>query len=146
MKTPKADTAVMIATVAIVLITDNLAYGVVTGIVMSSLSFVGKISTIEIQKTKSENTITYACYGQLFFASTTHFIEEFDFDIKDEIVVIDVTHLKFWDESAVDAFDKVAYKYSINDIEVRIIGLSESCEKLLSKVSTQYSILPEYVD
>ena len=72
-KVPKADTAVMVTTVAIVLLTDNLAYGVVVGIIMSALFFVYKISQTVVDKVETEEGIIYRCYGQLFFASTTHF-------------------------------------------------------------------------
>lgn len=145
-KVPKSDTAVMLTTVAVVLVTDNLALGVVIGILMSSIFFVNQISQVQVEKTESQNKITYRCYGQLFFASTTHFLEKFDFDISDQIIEIDVTHLKFWDESAGDTFDKLIMKYSDRHVRVKIEGLSEACEKILERTSVQYSIMPEYVD
>jgi len=145
-KVPKTDTAVMVTTVAIVLLTDNLAYGVVVGIIMSALFFVYKISQTVVEKIETEEGIIYRCYGQLFFASTTHFLEKFDFDISNQTIGLDVTHLKFWDESAGDAFDKLIMKYSEKHVKIKIEGLSEACEKLLQITSLQYSIMPEYVD
>lgn len=145
-KLPKSDTAVMLATVAVVLATDNLALGVITGILMSSVFFVNKISQVKVEKTESESGIRYRCYGQLFFASTTHFLEKFDFDISDQMIELDVKHLKFWDESAGDTFDKLIMKYNDRHVRIKIEGLSEACEKLLDKTSVQYSIMPEYVD
>ena len=136
----------MVTTVAIVLLTDNLAYGVVVGIIMSALFFVYKISQTVVEKIETEEGIIYRCYGQLFFASTTHFLEKFDFDISNQTIGLDVTHLKFWDESAGDAFDKLIMKYSEKHVKIKIEGLSEACEKLLQKTSLQYSIMPEYVD
>lgn len=87
---------------------------------MNAMFFVYKISQTVVEKIETEEGIIYRCYGQLFFASTTHFLEKFDFDISNQTIGLDVTHLKFWDESA--------------------------CEKLLQKTSLQYSIMPEYVD
>lgn len=145
-KVPKSDTAVMLTTVAVVLATDNLAIGVVTGILMSSIFFVNKISQVTVEKIESENGICYRCYGQLFFASTTHFLEKFDFGINDQMIIIDVKHLKFWDESAGDTLDKLMMKYGDRNVRIKIEGLSEACEKLLHKTSLQYSIMPEYVD
>lgn len=145
-KVPKTDTIVMLTTVFIVLLTDNLAYGVITGIILSSIFFVYKISQTQVEKVETEEGIIYRCYGQLFFASTTHFMEKFDFDISNQTIGLDVTHLKFWDESAGDAFDKIIMKYSERHVKLKIEGLSEACEKLLVKTSLQYSILPEYVD
>ncbi len=146
LKNPKTDSIVMLSTVAVVLLTDNLALGVITGILISSVAFVNKISQVKVEKTESENGIRYCCSGQLFFASTTHFLEKFDFDIHDQMIELDVTHMKFWDESAGDTFDKLIMKYHDRKVRIKIEGLSEACEKLLDKTSVQYSILPEYVD
>jgi SulP family sulfate permease len=145
-KNPKTDTAVMLVTVVVVLATDNLALGVVTGIILSSIFFVNKISQVQVEKIESEGGIIYRCYGQLFFASTTHFLEKFDFDINDQMIKLDVKHLKFWDETAGDTFDKLIMKYSDRQVRINIEGLSEACEKLLERTSLQYSIMPEYVD
>ena len=145
-KVPKSDTAVMLSVVAIVFVTENLAYGVIIGIILSSVFFVNKISKVKVEKTGSENNIKYRCWGQLFFASTTNFLEQFDYDISDQMIELDLTHVKFWDESAGDAFDKLISKYSERRVRVKIQGLSEACEKLLERTSLQYSILPEYVD
>ncbi len=146
-KIPKTDSAVMLVTVAVVLQTDNLALGVIIGILLSSIFFVNKISQVEVEKVQKDNKIIYHCYGNLFFASTTHFIEKFDFDnAEGKIVELDLTHLRFWDESASDTFDKIISKYKDRDIQIQIDGLNDACKTLLEKASTQYSILPEYVD
>ncbi len=145
-KVPITDTVVMLTTVAVVLYTDNLAYGVIIGILLSSIFFVNKISKTQVEKIENENGILYKCYGQLFFASTTHFLDKFDFGISNQRIELDLTHMKFWDESAGEAFDKLISKYSERHVTVKIYGLSEACEKLLEKTSIQYSILPEYVD
>lgn len=143
---PKTDTAVMLTTVIVVLLTDNLAVGVIIGIAMSFLFFVLKISKVIVKKTETEDGIIYRCSGQLFFASTTHFLEKFDFDVDNINVKIDVADMKIWDESAADAFDKILEKFHQNNANMKIEGLSDACENLLIKTSYQYSILPEYVD
>lgn len=145
-KMPKTDTMVMLATVIIVLLTDNLAYGVLLGIILGSLFFVYKVSQINVVKVEVDGMIIYKCYGQLFFASTKHFLEKFDFEISNQTIGLDVKHLKFWDESAGNAFDKLIMKYSNKKVKLKIEGLGEACEILLQKTSVQYSILPEYVD
>ena len=47
-KVPKADTFVMISTVIVVLLTHNLAYGVIVGIILSSIFFASKVSEIHV--------------------------------------------------------------------------------------------------
>ena len=56
-KVPKSDTLVMISTVIVVLLTNNLAYGVVVGIIISSIAFVSKISDINVEKNEVKGHI-----------------------------------------------------------------------------------------
>ena len=136
----------LLTTVAVVLATDNLAYGVIVGILMSSVFFVQKISKVDVKKIETEGGVIYKCIGQLFFASTTHFLEKFDLDVDNINVKIDVSNMRIWDESAADAFDKLLEKFHENNARLKIEGLSDACENLLIKTSYQYSILPEYRD
>ena len=135
-KVPKTDTLVMISTVVIVLLTNNLAYGVVVGIIVSSIAFVSKISDIKVDKYEEKEKITYKVSGQLFFVSTTKFIDSFKYNEKVKIIDIDFSNARIWDESAVDAIDKVVIKYNKNNINVNLIGLNESSLKLMDNMST----------
>jgi SulP family sulfate permease len=132
---PLADTVVMIATVVIVLLTNNLAYGVVVGIIVSSIAFVSKISDIKVDKYEEKEKITYKISGQLFFVSTTKFIDSFEYDEKVKNIDIDFSNARIWDESAVDAIDKVVIKYNKNNINVNLVGLSEYSLKLMDNMS-----------
>lgn len=130
-KVPVSDTIVMISTVLVVLFTHNLAYGVIVGIIISALSFASKISNI-IKVRVEDNK--YFVSGQLFFASTTEFIESFDYNVSNDIE-IDFTHTKVWDESAVDAIEKVVGNFKKNNIDVNIVGLSDECSQMLNNMS-----------
>lgn len=79
--------------------------------------------------------INYKVNGPLFFASTLQFIDGFDFSPKVKKVNIDFSNSKVWDESAVDAIDKVISKYKNNYIEVSLHGLSNECSDLLNRIS-----------
>ena len=130
-KVPKSDTLVMLSTVIVVLLTHNLAYGVIVGIIISAIAFASKISEINVAKHEVHGYVKYEVKGQLFFASTTKFMNSFDYNEKLESIDIDFTNVKVWDESAVDAIDKVVIKYHKNGIETNLIGLSESCLELI---------------
>lgn len=133
---PKSDTFVMLSTVVVVLLTHNLAYGVIIGIIFSSIFFASKISEISIEKIVSGNTATYEVKGQLFFASTTKFINSFDYADNIEIVNLDLSHVKIWDESAVDAIDKVVIKLHRNGIKTNLYGMSKGCFELIDRIAT----------
>ena len=135
-KVPKSDTLVMISTVIVVLLTQNLAYGVVIGIMISAIAFVSKISHISVKKYEENGKIIYKVNGQLFFVSTTKFIDNFNYNDKANVIDIDFDSCKVWDESAVDAIDKVIIKYNKNNIKINLIGLSKESLKLIDKMST----------
>lgn len=134
-KVPKADTFVMIATVIIVLLTHNLAYGVIAGIILSAIFFASKISEITIVKNNINDAITYEVRGQLFFASTLKFIDSFDYMEKGGTVNIDLSHVKIWDESAVDAIDKVIIKFHKNGVKTNLLGMSSQCLELIDRIA-----------
>ncbi|MDL4841858.1 SulP family inorganic anion transporter [Aquibacillus rhizosphaerae] len=135
-KIPLTDTAVMVVTVGTVLFTHNLAYGVLTGVVLSAIIFAAKISKIEVFSATSgdDQSRVYFVYGQLFFASVTEFITHFEFkeDLKE--VTIDLTHSHLWDDSAVGALDKVKAKFEQNGTKVQYKGLNRESSELFDKI------------
>ena len=134
-KVPKTDTIVMLSTVIVVLLTHNLAYGVILGIILSALFFASKISEIKVKKIKEDTKTIYVANGQLFFASTLKFIDSFDFTEKIKSVNIDLSRVKIWDESAVDAIDKVVIKFHKNGVKANLIGMSNQCLELVDRMA-----------
>ncbi|HLR15268.1 MAG TPA: SulP family inorganic anion transporter [Bacillota bacterium] len=126
---PKSESLVMIITVAIILYTQNLAIGVVIGVILSALFFVAKISRVSVLYDAGE----YKVKGPLFFASTTKFIQAFD-TISEKEVVINFENSHLWDESAVGAILKVQQKLEDKGIKVTIIGLNSSSEQLYQQL------------
>src|SRR5699024_12104481 len=49
-KAPKGDAVVMLATVAIVVATNDLSKGVIAGVILSAIFFVAKISKVRVMK------------------------------------------------------------------------------------------------
>ena len=133
---PLADTVVMISTVVIVLLTNNLAYGVVVGIIISSIAFVAKISDIKVEREEVEGNVVYRVKGQLFFVSTTKFINSFKYNDKVDSVCVDFSEARVWDESAVDAIDKVVVRYSKRKVKVKFKGLNKASAVLVERLST----------
>ncbi|MCT2534397.1 SulP family inorganic anion transporter [Aquibacillus koreensis] len=134
-KLPITDTAVMVITVGTVLFTHNLAYGVITGVVLSAMFFASKISKIHVYSATSsdEKSRAYFVYGQLFFASVTEFLTYFDTQEEIDKVIIDLTNSHVWDDSAVGALDKVRAKFESSGIPVEFIGFNEESAELFEK-------------
>jgi SulP family sulfate permease len=135
---PRSETAVMVTTVLITVLSHNLATGVVVGIALSTVFFSRKIAKVVFVDTvlsPDGNKRTYSVAGQLFFVSVDNFLSVFNFDEKLEFVLIDLTHAHIWDQSAVAAIDKVVIKFRRNGAEVELIGLNEASAILLNKLA-----------
>lgn len=135
-KHPLSTNIVMIATVAVVVATHNLALGVFVGVLLASLFFANKVARFMLVKSdsgRSGEVRTYQVQGQVFFASAEQFFAGFDFKEVVEKVVIDLTHAHFWDITAVTALDKVVIKFRREGTEVELIGLNEASATIVDR-------------
>ena len=138
-KVPKNETAVMITTVLITVLTHNLAIGVLIGVAMSAIFFSRKIANlihVDSYLKEEDKERIYGIHGQVFFVSVDSFLSAFDFREKLERVTVDLTHAHLWDHSAVDAVDKVVLRFRKRGVEVKLIGLNEASATLLEKLAT----------
>jgi SulP family sulfate permease len=90
---PRSSSIVMIATVATVVYTHNLAIGVLVGVLLSGIFFAGKIAQlfrVTTEISADGRVRTYRIEGQLFYGSVEDFMDAFDFREAPERVVIDV--------------------------------------------------------
>ncbi|WP_319781389.1 SulP family inorganic anion transporter [Oceanisphaera sp. IT1-181] len=132
---PPSSSIVMIATVAVVVYSHNLAYGVLVGVLLSALFFAHKISRL-LTVTSSQpikNARNYQVVGQVFFTSKDQFVAAFDFKEVLQKVSIDVSRAHFWDISAIAALDKVVLSFKREGAEVEIIGLNEASATLVDR-------------
>jgi sulfate permease, SulP family len=132
---PKSDAVVMVITVLTVVLTHNLAIGVFTGILLSAVFFVSKISQIRVESELEGNKRIYTVHGELFFASVTDLMKKFDYNEKVEIVDLDLSHTHIWDDSAVAAIDKIVYKFEGSNITINVKGLNEDSTELVNKLA-----------
>ena len=135
---PKSETAVMLTTVAITLLTHNLAIGVVVGVALSAIFFSRKIAQLVFVESQLKDAGTERVYrvnGQIFFVSVETFLNAFDFREKLEKVTIDLTHAHLWDHSAVDAVDKMVLRFRKRGVQVQLIGLNEASATLLDRLA-----------
>ena len=135
---PRSSSIVMLATVATVVYTHNLAIGVLVGVLLSGISFAGKIA--QLFRVRSEfspdgRTQTYQIEGQLFYGSVEDFMAAFDFKAAPESVVIDVSRAHIWDISSVQALDLAILKLRREGAEVEVIGMNEATETLVDKLA-----------
>jgi len=133
---PKSSSLVMLATVAVVVATHNLAFGVFIGVLLSALFFankVGQLLAIETALSADGQQRTYTVTGQVFFSSADAFVHHFDFKDVVAQVHIDLTHAHFWDITAVSSLDKVVLKFRRSGVVVEVTGLNQASATLVDK-------------
>ena len=136
-KIPKSDTAVMLMTFAITMLTKphNLALGVIAGVALAAILFSRKVAkVITVSKAKDRNLITYKVKGQLFFVSKIYFLQGFDIHEHPENIVIDMSLAHIWDQSGVVALEQILRKFQNGGSKVEIVGLNKESLDLFERL------------
>ncbi len=134
--TPKNESIAMILTVAIVIGTHNLAYGVVAGTLVSAVFAAFKMAHIHVETGVEEDAHHYKVHGHLYFASAEKFLDFFADEIAhEEEVVIDVSAMTLWDSTAVEAIDKLISKNKNKGVKTTFTGANQQSKDLFNKIS-----------
>ncbi|MCZ4079920.1 SulP family inorganic anion transporter [Rhodococcus sp. H36-A4] len=126
---PTSETLVMVATVAVTVATDNLAYGVAVGVVTAMVLFARRVAHLtEVVDVAhpDPDTRVYAVHGELFFASSNDLIYQFDYVSDPAHIVIDMSASHIWDASTVATLDAITTKYAAKGKTATIVGLNEA--------------------
>lgn len=134
---PKSSSAVMLATMGVVVWTHNLALGVLTGVLLSGILFAWRLShaTTVVITHDSATHRTYAVRGQVFFVSANQFTSLFDFAQVPSQVTIDVSGAHIWDTTAVGALDKVVQKFRRLGAQVDVVGQDQASQTLIDRIA-----------
>jgi SulP family sulfate permease len=125
---PLSETIVMGVTIAVVVVTNNLAYGVVLGVVLAMVLFARRVAhVVDVTRTVAADgsTAHYEVSGPLFFGSSNDLVDRFAYADDPAVVTIDLTQAQIWDASTVAALDSIQRKYRTYDVAVAIRGLDE---------------------
>lgn len=134
---PKSSSFVMIATVATVIFSHNLAIGVGVGVLLSGIFFAWRVSrSFAVTTVASEDgrERTYTVSGQLFFASSEDFMKAFDFKEALDKVTIDLSAAHIWDLSSVAAIDMAVLKFRRDGADVELKGMNDASRTLVDKL------------
>ena len=135
-KVPRSDALVVIV-VTFVTVIEDLAIAVVVGVIMSALVYAWnaakRIDAVRRPSIREQGALVYEIQGPLFFSSTAAFREMFDFAGDPETAIIDFANSRVVDQSALQAIDDVAAKYSSLGKRVMLRHLSRDCHRLLAK-------------
>jgi SulP family sulfate permease len=137
---PVGETTVMVVTVAAVVVTHNLAIGVVLGSITAMVIFAKRVAHLaEVTGVVDPdgNQVVYAVTGELFFASSNDLVYQFDYKDDPDDVVIDLADAHIWDASSVAALDAIETKYNQRGKKVTIIGLNKPSADMHGKLAGQ---------
>ncbi|KIH97284.1 sulfate permease [Streptomonospora alba] len=136
---PWTETAIMVITVAVVVVTHNLAIGVIVGVLASTALFargVADLSGVTSVLDPEGGVRVYSVRGDLFFASSNELTARFNYGEEGvEKVVIDLSRAHMWDSSAVAALDHAVDKFAKHGITAEISGLNIPSEELHKDLS-----------
>ncbi len=141
---PRSETAVMLVTVIATVLTENLAIGVILGVLTAMVLFARRIAHMttvrripvpETDRGAVIDTRHYRVSGELFFASSNDLVYQFDYVGDPANVVIDLSDADVWDASAVAALDAVRHKYAAKGKTVTIVGLDGPSLDRLDRLS-----------
>jgi SulP family sulfate permease len=135
---PRSSSAVMLTVVLLVVLTHNLAIGVMAGVLLSGVFFAAKIAQIfrvTSEASADGRSRRYRVEGQLFYASVEDFNRAFDFKEALDEVLIDVTKAHIWDISSVAAVDMVVLKFRREGTTVQLVGMNEASETIVDRLA-----------
>ena len=137
---PKSETTVMVVTVVVVVLTHNLAIGVIVGVFVASVMFVRRVAhLIDVDRTIIEDpgapVAHYSVEGQLLFASSNDLTTMFEYADDPNLVVIDLSKSHIWDASTVAALDAIVTKYEQHGKSVELIGMNEPTSEFHNRLS-----------
>lgn len=141
---PRSSSFVMLGTVVVVVVTHDLAKGVLFGVVLSGLFFAHKVTqffAISSELDEKNAIRTYRVTGQIFFATAEAFHSAFDFREEDlNGLVIDLQAAHFWDITSINALDRVVLKFRHHDVPVKLIGINEATATIIERLATHDKI------
>jgi SulP family sulfate permease len=141
---PRSETAVMLTTVAVTVATHNLAYGVLTGVLVAMVAFarrVAHLTTVTAVEDASDGAVdgrrVYTVTGELFFASSNDLVHQFDYAGDPDDVVVDLAQAHVWDASTVAALDAIETRYATKGKRVTFVNLDDDSARRLERLTGQ---------
>lgn len=135
---PYSETSVLLVTVVLTVITENLALGIGAGVVLAIILFARRVAhVVRVERSLSEDgaSVRYDVHGPLFFGSSNDLVERFSYGIDPKRVVIDLTHSQIWDASTVAALDSIEARYADHGATVNFTGLDARSASFHEKLS-----------
>ncbi len=142
-KIPKSDAFVIILVSLVTVVTHNLAFAVISGVIVSALVFAWKSAHHIHRDTeiREDGTKVYHLHGPLFFGSISDFSTEFTPSQDPDEVIVDMMDSRVWDHSGLEAIQKLADRYRAEGKTLHLQHISPNCRELLRKAGSLVDII-----
>ena len=123
--------------VSAVIVWQDLAIAVITGVIISALFFAWKNATMirARKRIQDDATKVYEIWGPLFFGAVHTFNSKFDVKNDPDKIEIDFVESKVSDYSGIEALTNLVDKYADAGKSVTLKHLSSECKTLLLKAN-----------
>jgi len=126
--------AFVIVLVTIVTVWHDLAVAVIVGVIVSALSYAWNAARrIDADTEMEGKTKVYRLAGPLFFGSIEGFSELFTVKDDPDTVIVDFAESRVVDQSALQAIEALAAKYTQAGKAIRLRHLTRDCHRLLNR-------------
>lgn len=132
---PMSDVAVMCLVTGYTVVMHDLASAVILGVIVSALVFAWKHATHVFADVKFNEfgSKIYQLHGPLFFGSAASFGDLFNVAEDPQDVVIDFYYTRVYDQSGMEAINKLTERYHAAGKRLHLTHLSDECRSLLAK-------------
>ena len=126
--------AFVIILVTVVTVWHDLAVAVVVGVIVSALAYAWNAARrIDANTETDGDTKVYKLEGPLFFGSIEGFSELFTIKDDPDTVIVDFANSRVVDQSALQAIEALAAKYTEAGKSIRLRHLTKDCHTLLNR-------------
>ena len=126
--------ALVIILVTVVTVWHDLAVAVIVGVIVSALAYAWNAARrIDAHTETDGETKIYKLEGPLFFGSIEGFNELFTIKDDPDTVIVDFNNSRVVDQSALQAIEALADKYTQAGKAIRLRHLTRDCHKLLNR-------------
>tara|TARA_R110002095_G_scaffold194767_5_gene173183 strand:+ start:783 stop:2525 length:1743 start_codon:yes stop_codon:yes gene_type:complete len=134
-KVPKSDVLVMVLVAGYTVLFHNLAVAVLLGIIVQALIFAWHHATHMMADIhfEDDDKKVYQLHGPLFFASVSSFRELLDPVNDPPIVAIDFYFSRVYDQSAIEAINKIAERYRQEGKCLHLRNLNADCQRMIER-------------
>jgi SulP family sulfate permease len=130
----------MATTVLVTVATCNLAFGVVSGVLLALSLFARRVAQgLDTRRTVGLDgrAVRYDVQGPVFFGSSHDLIEHFDYALDPPVVAVDFSRAQIWDASSVAALDRIQSKYRRLGSAVTFTGLDGRSQEFYGRLTGQ---------